>query len=121
MSAHTPGPWTVDHYLPGQSGDGQLHICGDERRIPLAVLDPDDIEAEANARLIAAAPEMLEALRQITAYVVERDSCLDAKAVARVAVAALAKAEGQPTHDKRLERNSFMEVYKYNKEMGLHK
>ena len=53
MGAHTPGPWT----------DGRLvGICGqDKAALNLAfVMSPDDerrAECEANARLIAAAPD----------------------------------------------------------------
>ena len=55
MSAHTPGPWQV-------SNDNVVH--NGEARVA-KVLKPRGWESddEANARLIAAAPELLEALR----------------------------------------------------------
>jgi hypothetical protein len=47
---HTPGPWTVDgSYIHGPNGKRFLAVAGDG-------------EGQANARLIAAAPELLEAL-----------------------------------------------------------
>jgi hypothetical protein len=53
---HTPGPWTYDGiYVESLDLDKPLSIC------TLAVSKHKD----ANARLIAAAPRMLEALRVI--------------------------------------------------------
>ncbi len=68
MSAHTPGPWIVDGNV----------IRGDEQRngsVSVAcVLDVAypygrraGESAQANARLIAAAPDLLEALRMVMA------------------------------------------------------
>jgi hypothetical protein len=59
MNAHTPYPWTVDGTIAAEN----LDVIGEGGRV--AMLDCDDIDAdtlEANARLIAAAPELLEAL-----------------------------------------------------------
>jgi hypothetical protein len=52
VSEHTPGPWHV----------GQYNGVYDERDRSVLSLEPKE-EAEANARLIAAAPELLEACR----------------------------------------------------------
>ena len=54
-SAHTPGPWHVDTYGTGDSGN--LLVL----QMPDAVIcELDSLpEAAANARLIAAAPELL--------------------------------------------------------------
>ena len=56
MSAHTPGPWDV----PNKSV--KIRGCNF-----LATVHWDDDEAEANARLIAAAPDLLAALEAVTA------------------------------------------------------
>lgn len=64
---HTPGPWTVE---PGEvtwieredGGHRHLSIGGPEFHVGLAQVDEDDDEQAANARLIAAAPELLAAL-----------------------------------------------------------
>jgi len=53
MSAHTPGPWFNDHNTEIRAGEYRS-ICG--MRWPF-----DDPEKMANARLITAAPELLEA------------------------------------------------------------
>lgn len=64
---HTPGPWEIsDHRLKTPIGAGPKHIAmvayfdcgaGDPRSISPS-------EHNANARLIAAAPELLEALEE---------------------------------------------------------
>jgi hypothetical protein len=62
----TPGPWSVENRVPPGSADAMLVIVGgDVRAIPLAILDPDDEEAEANAQLMAAAPALLEVCKEI--------------------------------------------------------
>ena len=72
MSKHTPGPWDP-HYSPndgwsvwhdprvhGDKKRGQVIICADMRA---------GAETEANARLIAAAPDMLEACKAALACI----------------------------------------------------
>jgi hypothetical protein len=57
---YTPAPWTVD----GTTAAENLDVISKGGRV--AMLDCDDIDAdtlEANARLIAAAPDLLEALQ----------------------------------------------------------
>lgn len=57
---HTPGPWVVEG-LVESNGVGAFRIVSPDNTH--AVADVYEIEGrEANARLIAAAPEMLEAL-----------------------------------------------------------
>lgn len=86
MSAHTPGPWVYD------SGSFyaavQLNDCGTTNEPPIIDMGagrPED--SEANARLIAAAPELLAALEKI-----ENETA--ATWVCDVARAAIAKATG---------------------------
>jgi len=57
MSAHTPGPWQV-------SNDNVVHN-GEARVAKVLRHRGWESDDEANARLIAAAPEMLEALHGI--------------------------------------------------------
>ena len=55
MSAHTPGPWGLDgNLIEGPDGERVACITAYSRRTP---------KQKANARLIAAAPDLLEALR----------------------------------------------------------
>ena len=76
-SGHTPGPWTIDHARIGPSGEPVALLCDTNApesgtvvewpRMPEETIDEAefeylDEENEANARLIASAPEMLETL-----------------------------------------------------------
>lgn len=104
-SAHTPGPWTmVGREIFGNAFDGSARLICDKVR------GGSPVGADANARLIAAAPDLLYALRDVLAqfdagYFVrntESDGCSDwavkaAKPMMALAAAqaAIAKAEGR--------------------------
>ena len=61
MSGHTPGPWTkLGAYMYGR--DGQWPIT----EVQYGKRDP--VEDDANANLIAAAPDLLEALEAVQAF-----------------------------------------------------
>lgn len=100
---HTPGPWMVEESTPG---DGHHFIKAQDGTF---VVFPDDgwnesyrnyEERLANAHLIAAAPELYEALKhlcnEITLQRVLRDqnNLYESKAH-ELAVAAIMKAEGR--------------------------
>jgi len=67
---HTPGPWNADGYHVRQNGQGGTRMIADVCYTGPHHTPPDEypkscrIADEANARLIAAAPELLEALRE---------------------------------------------------------
>ena len=91
---HTPGPWTLD----GAANTGDLDIVAPTGRI--AMLDCEFSEETedvltANARLIAAAPQLLAALIELSDYVFDEytasDSLCERAAEAR---AVIAKATG---------------------------
>jgi hypothetical protein len=89
MSAHTPGPWHAD--LPEK-----IHprFVRDTAEVVIAYCDRGLEEAKANARLIAAAPELLEACKTLVAA---RDGSINGMAMmtdvaADQARAAIAKA-----------------------------
>ncbi|HCK4463466.1 TPA: hypothetical protein N0H24_006107 [Pseudomonas aeruginosa] len=66
---HTPGPWKVG--TPGPNGCYTVGTQGGLMTAMIAhsICEPDQIEtANANARLMAAAPEMLGALQHIEEY-----------------------------------------------------
>jgi hypothetical protein len=93
---HTPGPWKF-----GSKTDGDLYkrnIAGVDGYHVAAVSSRDDHEVDANARLIAAAPDLLEALQDLFDADMEhvlmgdgKDDQIEAIAKAR---AAIAKATG---------------------------
>ena len=105
---HTPAPWNY-HPVPSDSFDGKTSYWIDlSNGAPIAdVRTRPDEEHAANARLIAAAPELLEALsvsaeliRLVIAagFDVQLESQYtpkgDTKAVLTLADAAIAKAKG---------------------------
>jgi len=63
MTQHTPGPWRVDydHRL-----DGADQVVDASGRTVAFIATPKN-DHETDARLIAAAPQMLEALREMVA------------------------------------------------------
>lgn len=63
MSKHTPGPWGQDKWGSLQTEGGQDVLLRGITTIS-AGSDERIAEAEANTRLIAAAPELLEALEK---------------------------------------------------------
>jgi hypothetical protein len=58
MSEHTPGPWAV---VGKSEGDGIVCFVGSLEVVTTTDKDPEQYDVEADARLIAAAPELLEA------------------------------------------------------------
>jgi hypothetical protein len=107
---HTPGPWRVDETWPEETNTIRVKrnvLCvkaEPQRTIALCGHGSQD-EAVANARLIAAAPELISALKAIQARIngVFDDPDLiqcgplqgPATDIDRIARAAIAKAEGE--------------------------
>ena len=101
MSDFTPGPWVVvgrlTKYVEARLPSGliqEVAACG-----PTAADEGYGQQQEANARLIAAAPDLLEALQDIAEYwnqdqneAAMADACWHAIHTAR---AAIAKATGE--------------------------
>ena len=97
MSKHTPGPWTM------RESNFAFHIYGVFKKSKNAFITAaywrnadygaSRTEAEANARLIAAAPEMLNALKYIVGCSIpltsQQEECWKAMREA------IAKAEGE--------------------------
>lgn len=67
MNKHTPGPWIMFGVktVPGLLAQLQVGTSDGERRLTALVPVFDQERAEANAELIAAAPEMLEILKAL--------------------------------------------------------
>ena len=84
---HTPGPWHV-------TGDehGTMITDNTGEQIALWPQQGGTVEQCANARLIAAAPAMLQALQRLTHPMADDDDLRDALDV-------IARATGQPVPD----------------------
>lgn len=87
---HTPGPWKVEI----DSDGSVLIMCSDgAHRYYIGDMEDTCTECHANARLIAAAPDLLEACR---AFIEADMQWTDvANAVLEQMEAAIAKAEGR--------------------------
>lgn len=89
MSKHTPGPWVATFYSGEVSVDSP---CG--RNLFFVSRDCDD-DAEADALLIASAPDLLEALKRLeSAYKTSHSSKTRADCWAQ-AYAVIARATGE--------------------------
>lgn len=94
-AAHTPGPWMVSPRTPGIiirdytpiSDEGEL--IASAHGYSNSGYFPSDEEGVANARLIAAAPELYASLKEMLEW------CIWDTEYAARARAALAKAEGK--------------------------
>lgn len=69
MSEHTPGPWVIDSENVDLFTQNQSRMWINATGMHIGYVDgPRTSERIANARLIAAAPEMYEALEMFLAY-----------------------------------------------------
>jgi hypothetical protein len=115
MSAHTPGPWSIaskhglyQDEIAGPSGNAIASVwtrraakfAGEAKRTPVE----DWPEGMANARLVASAPELLEAAQEVLDYLGDDQcgpllACDDPESgihgIRDVLHAAIAKAEGR--------------------------
>ena len=95
MSKHTPGPWEVSHGGHGSPRGFVIdeyfvlnRTVADDVAIAADIVDPaTQMPSEANARLIAAAPDLLEVLERIVASSSLTDTQLWAEARDAVAKA----------------------------------
>ena len=96
-SKHTPGPWEAKRLLDGALvvtmpfTDGQPGWVGAE----IHATDANPTESVSNARLIAAAPELLEALEAILKECPVGSAPLSASWIRKLILPAIAKARGE--------------------------
>lgn len=100
--AHTPGPWEAVMNVPTAAIPGHIIYTADDIHRPIALLwegggthgKPTQV---ANARLIGAAPDLLEACKALLGIIHSQVACVDSKFDIGIATAraAIAKAEGR--------------------------
>lgn len=94
MTTHTPGPWHFDRH--GYA----LYVNSGDTLVTALSMDGKRLEtSEADARLIASAPEMLAVLQDLAAYfgpTPDVDNGLDEILTAARAAIAAATREAQP-------------------------
>lgn len=89
--SHTPGPWRVADRFNVWTSDS---VGCEVARVEVESLDDDNLgQAEADARLIAAAPDLLAACEELLIYLGDWDDPENETCVA--ARAAIAKAKGE--------------------------
>lgn len=90
---HTPGPWTVSVWHDGRDGTTPCIMASGATvaKIHVAPITPPP-EADANARLIAAAPELLAACKLALETVGDMTEAEQRRQIVRKAIA---KAEGR--------------------------
>lgn len=89
-TAHTPGPWTI--YAP--AGTDSYYVSG-PGSLCVFTIRAGTIPMRDDARLIAAAPELLTALRNLVAAATPHADALVMFACVERARAAIEKAEGR--------------------------
>lgn len=95
MSNHTPGPW---EYSWGCFGLKVTACAGNTIQTIASVqtfIPEFSPEAESNARLISAAPDLLAALEEIVGYSGGANTALEDEYVMERVYAAIAKARGE--------------------------
>ena len=97
MSDYTPGPWgTFEIQHDGDDPETRTGVCAFEGDYMLAEVGFDrPNEAEANARLIASAPDLLKAAREAEQRLLDLfDGDAEDATIIDALRAAIAKAEG---------------------------
>ena len=102
MSKHTPGPWIKTRgdgasiYIYPEKAHGMLGTCHNNQHMPLAkvTLENDDFTSD-NADLIVAAPDLLEALKNLVHFAGDKLNEFGAGQALLKARTAIEKAEGR--------------------------
>jgi hypothetical protein len=89
MSKHTPGPWFVESH-------GRYRVASITSTTGIYADAPPLMQTAPDARLIAAAPDLLDALKRISEFRLQdfMGPCHMAMECVAVAKSAIAKAEG---------------------------
>lgn len=92
--AHTPGPWhasAVSLVVGSLITAGDNLVSGVGHKIAAAIPQKDRSETEANARLMAAAPDLLRCLKTALALMDGDPGCIDCEEWKAI----IAKVEGR--------------------------
>jgi hypothetical protein len=94
---HTPGKWKVKQWKREKAKDGFVTVVADSRGHGLfqSTEYGESKKVEANAKLIASAPELLEALKAMTKLFEKRVPYPNNTQRYKQAIKAIAKAEGK--------------------------
>lgn len=93
---HTPGPWQLGEEGGILEGHTPIDAAGWEGLAQVVTkmeFDGYNAEGQANARLIAAAPDLLAALEDLTSYMIDHGMENDAGVVKAIEAIGVAKGE----------------------------
>lgn len=95
---HTPGPWTIE--APSKGSPVPIIHGADYSEVASVFADEGEDQRNANACLIAAAPELLAALElaiksRLLSIDYDRNRTREACDIRRAMIAAIAKAHGE--------------------------
>ena len=97
---HTPGPWVAQHtgfYWQIGSAEGTVADACPSQFIDGGTIENPSPREEANARLIAAAPDLLAAVWALVEHFERVDGDASHKAVIKQATDAIGKAANRPS------------------------
>lgn len=96
MSKHTPAPWSIDKTTLTAINSGEKHVAMvNFYNSPNGANSVVGEEHEANTHLIAAAPDLMEALKLLYAHLFGPTTSMPRHEIDDLCVAAIAKAEGR--------------------------
>lgn len=102
MSKHTPGPWSVPHFADENSACACSYVFSDAQRgfgaiatVQFGGENESYGTAKANANLIAAAPDLLEALELMASDYMRKDGLGFDLIASSIMFKAIAKARGE--------------------------
>ena len=94
QTAHTPGPWRAgaSTFYPGLDGPLTMRVYTDH---PPTEFEVTGDNIAANARLIAAAPDLLEALVKIEPHLGRGYGPVEGETLGEIARSAISRATGE--------------------------
>lgn len=95
MSNHTPGPWNAEEWINKDLDYSGWSFSAGGCKLPLCTMETNDPdECDANAHLIASAPELLDALTRLVDIENGDVGAIGWESVMDAARAAILKATG---------------------------
>ena len=95
MTSHTPPPWELDAGRMIKTSSGDFYLSYKTEKATGAPAFPNFCELDANARLIATSPELLQSLCDLELILSGKPYDLSEQKLLHIARATIAKAKGE--------------------------